>query len=313
MIRTLQERFVCVTGDDWYRRRQQDRVGEFFRSVADQSDKKGEDGATRQGLYCFTSGGKLLGWNNHQRAEGVKRLLTVSLAAWEALPAEGRAPREFNEPDGEPDPDFARELPDAAIAVRVHARELEDDGDGGYRPAPSRQGVRSGVSLDHLWLRKGDLRQLPLNDERVGATAPVPPAVVRRIVRFHLIDNTRGEPPMWQERDVREAEMRLMVATYEDNVIRLSVSGHVHLETDDGERGYEADVDGVIEADLSDGRIRRFDLVALGEHWGEGRYTPGSRPGKAPLGVAFTLADGSQVADRVPPQAARDIREYWGR
>lgn len=206
-----------------------------------------------------------------------------------------------------------RELPDMAIAIRVHARELEDDGEGGLRAASARQGARGGASLDHLWLREEDYRNLILNDDRPGATGPVLPRVVRRIARFHLVDNTRGEPPMWQEHEVREAEVRVTIASCEENLMRLSLAGRMHLETDDGERGYEADIEGVIEADLSTGRIRRFDVIAVGEHWGEGRYTPGARPGRTPLGFAFTLADGSQEADRVPPQAARDLREYWGR
>lgn len=38
-----------------------------------------------------------------------------------------------------------------------------------------------------------------------------------------------------------------------------------------------------------------------------------ARPGKTPLGIAFTLDDAAHEANRVPPQAARDLEEYWGR
>ncbi|CAN5904742.1 hypothetical protein BH23PLA1_BH23PLA1_22160 [soil metagenome] len=57
--------------------------------------------------------------------------------------------------------------------------------------------------------------------------------------------------------------------------------------------------------------LTRFDVVALGDHWGEGPYTRGARPGRAPLGVAFQLVNGQQPADRIPPQASRYLPGYW--
>ena len=54
-----------------------------------------------------------------------------------------------------------------------------------------------------------------------------------------------------------------------------------------------------------DGRVTRFDLAARGMFWGEGRYTRRAPEGKFPLAVMFTLADGKDVADRIPPQGSR--------
>ena len=36
-------------------------------------------------------------------------------------------------------------------------------------------------------------------------------------------------------------------------------------------------------------RVVRFDVVALGDFWGEGTYTRGAPRGKFPLAVSFTL------------------------
>ena len=58
-------------------------------------------------------------------------------------------------------------------------------------------------------------------------------------------------------------------------------------------------------------KITRFDLVAIGDHWGEGRYTGGARSGKKPMGVAFELADGSQPGDEVPPQGISWEQGYY--
>ena len=54
-----------------------------------------------------------------------------------------------------------------------------------------------------------------------------------------------------------------------------------------------------------DGRVTRFDLVASGQFRGHGRYTGNAPKGQFPLAVAFKLADGSDVADRIPPQGSR--------
>lgn len=44
---------------------------------------------------------------------------------------------------------------------------------------------------------------------------------------------------------------------------------------------------------------------ALGDFLGEGPYTSGAPEGKFPLAISFTLADGSDLADRIPPQESR--------
>src|SRR5262249_33629739 len=87
------EKYVPVTADDWYQRRRQDPEGEFFRKVADQGPRKGEGGATRQGIYMFTADGKLLAYKNAGQAPDVMRqVLKQGLAEWAKLPEERRQP-----------------------------------------------------------------------------------------------------------------------------------------------------------------------------------------------------------------------------
>ena len=52
-------------------------------------------------------------------------------------------------------------------------------------------------------------------------------------------------------------------------------------------------------------KVVRFDAVVLGEFWGRGKYTGEPPKGRFPLAISFTLADGSDVADQIPPQASR--------
>src|SRR5438093_5498858 len=86
------ERYIAVAGDDWYQRRRQDAEGEFFRKVADQGPRKGEGGSTRQGIYIFTPGGKLLAYRNHQDPDVMRSVLQQGLKAWNKLPENERKP-----------------------------------------------------------------------------------------------------------------------------------------------------------------------------------------------------------------------------
>jgi len=122
----------------------------------------------------------------------------------------------------------------------------------------------------------------------------------QRIARFHLVDNTRGEPPMWQPEEIRDCQIKL-----NDGIL----SGSVHLETKDRSRGYQADLKGFVR--VTDGVVIGLEMVVLGEFWGDGSYTRGAPEGKFPLAISFTLADGTDVADRIPPQASRGwLRGY---
>ena len=53
------------------------------------------------------------------------------------------------------------------------------------------------------------------------------------------------------------------------------------------------------------GKVTRLDVVAKGEFWGEGTYTRRAPKGRFPLAIAFTLADGKDAADTIPPQGSR--------
>jgi hypothetical protein len=149
---------------------------------------------------------------------------------------------------------------------------------------------------------------------KAGDAVAVPQGLATRIARFHLVDNTRGEPPMWRRDELRKIAVTLTVVETTADVLKLRLDGQILLSTDadpaKAKRGYDVRLLGYVELSRKGPAVTRFDVVALGDHWGEGTYTRGARPGRTPLGVAFQLADGKQAADAVPPQAAREWAEY---
>ena len=105
---------------------------------------------------------------------------------------------------------------------------------------------------------------------------------------------------MWKKQEIRDVSMQLRDGR---------LTGSAHLETNRGDRGYEAQLRGVVE--VNDGKVVRFDMVAKGLFWGAGPYTGGAPKGKFPLAISFTLADGNDLADALPPQGARGwLRGY---
>lgn len=319
IIRLGREEYISVAADDWYERRRQDAEGKFFVSVANQGPQKGEGGATRQGIYCLTAGGKLLAFKNAgQNAEVMREVLQQGLVKWRKLPESERAPGAIRVPDqGKADTAYVRTPPSGGLILNVYARALDRPAPATFSDAVCKVGGGDEASRDHLWLTETEWKSLIPANPKKGGQFPMPPRIAERILRFHLVDNTRGEPPMWRRDQLRISDLKFVVERATPAEVLLRLEGSVLLATDadmaKADRGYDARLLGYLRYATSKQTIDRFDVVAVGDHWGEGVHTRGARPGRKPLGVGFELAPGDSPADRIAPQAAREISEYFAR
>ena len=307
------DKFIPVAADDWYQRRRQDAEGAFFRGVADQGPRKGKGGSTRQGIYVFTAGGKLLAYRNHQDPAVMRSVLQQALRAWKQLPADQRQAGAVKVKEvGKVDTAYARTPPPGALVVNVYTRILEKTG-GEFSCGTCKFPGGDKSARDHFWLTEAEGKALIPTNPRKGETITVPAPVAYRIARFHLLDNTRGEPPAWERNQVQSLKMTLTVTEVSAKGVTLRLDGSALLATEadaaNAKRGYEVRLLGWIGYDRKKRVIDRFDAVALGEHWGDSGLTRGARPGRTPLGVAFELSRGDP-ADRVPPQGARWLDGY---
>jgi hypothetical protein len=148
------------------------------------------------------------------------------------------------------------------------------------------------ISRDNLWITK--------KEHELLVRGEFPRGLQNRMARFHLVDNTRGEPPMWRSKELREVDFKLD---------QDRVSGKAKLSTESGDRTFDAQLSGTVETDGE--KVTSFDLVAQGDFKGEGRYTRDAPKGKFPLAILFTLADGSDIADKIPPQGSRGWLEGY--
>ena len=113
--------------------------------------------------------------------------------------------------------------------------------------------------------------------------------------------------PMWRGSEVTTARVEL--ARRGDGT--WSITGTAELASEAADRSFRARLAG--ELSVHDGAITALDLVASGTFHGHGTYTQnGAPPGPFTLGVAFRLAAPGAAA-AVPPQGARDLRDYLGK
>ncbi len=264
-----------VAVDQHIHRRLKDAEGELFAAVLAQAGQTLDGGA--QGVFLFTPGGRLLEFANTVSAGHTRQLLAAAMGKFNGLVESHPALPAHPPASPLPLP------PEGGLVVAVSAKVL-----GGYQGSAPPRAAEFAASLgeDHLWIREDEARDL--------AKGVLPGGVTQRIARYHLVDNTRGEPPSWRPEEVRRLDLRLE---------RGRLTGSVHLETATGDRGYAAALLGFVEATA--GKVQRFDLIARGEFWGHGTFTTGAPEGKFPFAVSFRLIPPNCATDRTLPGAAR--------
>jgi hypothetical protein len=153
---------------------------------------------------------------------------------------------------------------------------------------------QTSLGRDHCWIRPDEAASM--------SEGEMPASLLRRMALYHLVDNTRGEPPVWRPDQLCEVEASLGGGR---------LRGSVRLESNGGRRGYHASLAGYVSA--RDGNVTRFDVIADGVAWGRGYHNAGAPRGTYPLAIRFALAEGVRPFDGIPPGAARTrVREYIG-
>lgn len=278
----LKQDFIPVAIDQWYQRRQQDAEGDFYRKIASQGPRNDFQNTT-QGRYIATPDGTLLGFNNNRGTERVRKMMLDALEKFQSLSKE-------TEPivRGRFDDKYHFPAPQDGLRLRVTSRVL----DGYPPPEPDDQWTamfQQAMGRDNVWFRAEEKQQI-INWIRSGGQ--LPDALALRIAKFHLVDNTRGEPDRWTPQQVRNIKLEIDEAGTMRGEFELRREGQHPM-------GYVGELFGVAAADSND--VTRFDLVARGQYWGEGRYTGGAPSGKFPVAIAFRIADGSDPADAIVP------------
>jgi hypothetical protein len=277
----LRTRFIPLAIDQHIHRRLAGDEGRLYAELVGSAGIPA--GITTQGYYVLTSSAELVAYRHTQNQWEIRDMLLAALANHQ--PRASRNHARFGIQD------FRFSPPEGIIVLDVVSRVL-----GGYTAASDHRELllQSSQGLDHCWVREDEVACL--------SSGIVPDSLLDRIARFHLVDNTRGEPPCWRADQVRDIQATLQGG---------ELTGSVSLGSEEGRRGYVASLSGRIVT--SDGKLTDLDIMARGFAWGRGYHNAGAPRGRYPLAVRLTLAKGTLPFDSIPPGAARTRqREYLG-
>jgi hypothetical protein len=315
-VRRLLEAFIPAADEVWGLQHVKGPEGEFFRGFSEKGHYGGrtEPSDTRQGLYAVAPSGEFLASINSNDAKAVAGMLRRALDAWKALPAEKRLGPE-REASPKDRPRMEARFPEGGAILFVHTRDLprgDGVGDGPWANAWNR---------DQAWLRPEDVAAFLPGMREVGATSELPPAMVRRLARCHLVDTVRGQTFPYPDRDVVEAKLKATVISVEGAQVTLRLEGSVTLlqkgrwpingfrdadSPTEQERRFTGTWRGEARFETKETKLLSFTLVTAGLRHGATQYNGRADDlGPAPLGVVFTLAE-----EGTAPVAPAALWEY---
>jgi hypothetical protein len=199
-VRQAAAGFVVATDETWRLQNGDDAECRHFQAMADQghyghprAEGEPRDRGTRQGIYACAPSGVLLASINALDADAVLGTIERAQAAWAALPDEQRWLASGVEL--RPAHRWEWSCPDDGLVLVRTVRELPADLDPTATPLrPSNR--------DHAWFSAGEARLLLPEPLEPGRRTTVPPLVVRRLARFHLVDNIKGQTLPFAEPEV---------------------------------------------------------------------------------------------------------------
>lgn len=309
LIARLRTEFVPVTANtqelQWHRSPAQAfYLALVARTQSETLRKQFDSSLDPQGMYILGADGTPYGFTNDHEPADIQRFMHRGLREFRKHPPKGVAIS-----DAEIAAPWTARPPEGSAIVRVFAR---------IRPLPTEVwGLNRSVGRDFFWIYPEELTALHRDSggtrsAAAGTSVPLPPNLVARLVRFHLVDDVRGTPDRWTPREVHRADFRAEVVRQVGEVRTLLVRGDFSMlgkrraalgERDRVPQGYRGTFEGELDLAVSSGRLLRMRGIATGQAWGEGTYTPLPPPGNFRLLVAFVEAQADDtIAKIVPPE-----------
>lgn len=273
-------------------------------NLREQLKPQGDAGNTAQGMFILGADGKFYGfWNEHPDQYNdydvlpIKRFLERGLVAFQAHP-----PSHIQIPQTAMTKRSSLSPDETTSVVRVFSR---------ISPVSAGSNdLNYGVGRDHYWILANEVQQIVSNAHDNGKSFWMPSSMVARMVRYHLVDNVRGEPDMWERSQIKQAKFYAQFTGSNNSSKCYVFHGDFSQTTADGRRGFKGTIDGRFEAPIGQCRLTRFRAFAQGQAWGSGRFTEGAPKGRFPLVIAMVETN-DEISKAVPPEAMWDWTDYY--
>jgi hypothetical protein len=177
-----------------------------------------------------------------------------------------------------------------------------------YKENPDRWAAET--QSDMLWLTEAEWKSLIPTDPRPGVSVSVDPAIQHRFFSTIGIDYLEGSVNSLLP---RRTELALTVVSSPTNTVSMRLDGYAamghefqpEVRTQPHTRGCEIRVLGWVDYDTDQRTLTRFDIVGLGQAWGnkmndtQREIRLESHPWY--YGIACELVKGSSPLDLIPP------------
>ncbi len=261
---------------------------------------------TRQGIYVCSSSGDFLSSINSLNPDAVITTLETALRKWRQLPETVR--RRGSTANPMPADRWETSYPDHGLVLVSVNRDLV---------AEQRDLRRTGDrwNRDHVWFSAEDARSWLPADPTLRTVHRLPDSLVRRLARFHFVDNVRGQTLPFSVEEVRGSEILTEVLERQGRRVRLRISGTTTAVAEgpwlmgdndwkpprEYPRSTTTDLLGHATYDLGRAAFTEFELVAVGRWRGHTQNNARSRgPREGTVGFVFSLAEDTP-AERVAP------------
>ncbi len=251
------------------------------------------NGGTAQGFYVVGADGQGYAYSiGGRQKDQFMKMLDDGLAKYNASPS---IPIKL---DILPLKTWTRVPPKNSLVVRTISRVV---------PMPAGADVRNtSIGRDHYWIFAEDVADIK---SAKGKTFAMPLKMARRMARFHLVDNVRGEPNRWRYDNSRVLDItmtRISATEYSFEGLYKLTNREAH---GGAEKGIAGRLTGFMTLDPTQTRATNFEAYAEGYAWGDHENTSGAPPGKFPLKIAFRSVD-DEISRNVPPQQSYFWDEY---
>jgi hypothetical protein len=283
-------------------RRNWGESSKFVEAIVRKSGLRTRQEGDAQGYYALSAAGDFYGGLNTHDIDEVIELLDGARRRFAADPPQ---PVSLTETKLGPE----APVPVDAAVLRVFSR---------IDPLPVETPAKSlnrGVGRDHLWVLKGEVDEIVASLRRADE-AEAPSALSRRIVRFHLIDNVRGEPDLWLSENVKQRSFRVARVAETPETLTVAVTGSYAMLMPPGvrvegrrsvpEMGLEGTLRGLLAIDKGRGSLRSARVFATAKAWGQSTFTRGAPKGKFPIKFAMVLAD-DPLSRQIAPQGLMGV------
>jgi len=285
----LAKEFVPCVDEVWRLQNRQDPDCRHFQRYMEEGHMRGVPN-TKQGIYAATPSGMFLASTNTLDGGQMAEMLRRALERWKTISKKDRLLAE--------DPTQSRidrsegRYPKDGLVLKVYSRDLQRD------DLPN-DWTGAAWNLDFAWFRREETRSLLPAGLTKGAKVDWPEALAKRLARFHLLDNVRGQTDAYEDGQIVEARVTTEVVKVAKGVVTVRFSGATRASTtgrwpeppDPATRGLGTKIMGTAAYDPAKEKFTAFELVASGTRWGMTRFNfreTDRKPG--PIGFVLTLA-----------------------